>query len=103
MRFVLVFLIVVVAPGTAYPGESMLDYFKGRLPAATPPAATDTMPIMQGDGSAVRMIKPRDLAQDILTIQQGPNEPDSTPKVKVYDKAGKLRLTIMADGAVAIE
>jgi hypothetical protein len=40
-------------------GESMLDYFKSRLPAQLPRAATDTIPIKQGN--AMRMINPDDL------------------------------------------
>lgn len=61
-RIASILLILFTMAGTAYGAETMLDYFKGRLPATTPPAVTDTMPIMQGNGTAMRMIKPSDLS-----------------------------------------
>lgn len=104
IRIVMILVLVAVA-GACHAAEAptMLDYFKTRLPAATPPAETDTMPIMQGNGSAIRMIDPAYLAPKILTIRQGATEPDDTPKIRVFDKTGKLRLTITADGAVVLE
>ena len=54
-------LVVTAQHGHAAEGESMLNYFKGRLPATTPPGITDALPIMQGNGAAIRMIRPSDL------------------------------------------
>jgi hypothetical protein len=54
-----ILLLAVVAAG--YGAETMLDYFKGRQPATVPHGATDKIPILQGNGAAVRMISPADL------------------------------------------
>lgn len=63
MRTAIITIALLAATGTGYaadPPQSLLDYFKSRLPATTPPAATDSIPILQG-GAAMRMIRPADL------------------------------------------
>jgi hypothetical protein len=45
---------------TATP-ETMLEYFNGRRAATVPIDAADVIPVIQGGGTSVRMVKPADL------------------------------------------
>jgi surfactin synthase thioesterase subunit len=43
------------------------------------------------------------LRNQVLEIRQTAEETDTTPKLRVYDKTGKLRCTIFANGSIGIE
>jgi len=90
-------------------GQSMLSYFQTRLPATVPPASTDTIPIMQVSGAAMRMVKPADLSVGkvastsdgaVVTVKQGPTEAATANKFEVRDHAGNLTMVITATGAM---
>lgn len=109
---VILVLIAVAAPGHAADssqGQSMLSYFQSRLPATIPPAPTDTMPIMQGNGAAMRMVNPADLTVGkvastsdgtIVAMKQGPTEAPDANKFELRDAAGNLTMVITATGAL---
>ena len=107
--FILVLIAVAATCHAADPPQSMLSYFQTRLPATTPPAPTDTMPIMQGNGAAMRMVKPADLTVGkvastsdgtVLAVKQGPTEAATANKFEVRDAAGNLTMVITATGAM---
>ena len=81
-KFVAIALLFTAAAAyAAEESKSVLDYLKARLPATLPPAATDKLPIMQGN--ALRMILLPDLRPAFKNMttgwQQVTNKPSTFP------------------------
>lgn len=90
-------LIIIALTATVANARELLD-----LPEATVLRDTAVIPLYDTtDGT--QKITGAKVKQQVLEIRQGADEADTTPKLRVYDKTGKLRCTIFANGSIGIE